>query len=367
MGSTRYIIRNFLRLACVDISNITPIIAFLVEKPGYPSLKVIADCLNDFGIQIMHNSFKEGTLPDGSSFAIAPVNSEDDKYVLIMGTKEDHIIYLDSSGEMKKESKTDFQIKWTGEIYVLRAMDLAIMKGAIEHIREERRREQITGPTIRAIRKHGLSNEPFVYRFCRLFSPYLSYIFIKLRIYPNYITFAWLFPVMGAAWLLSWGRSSVAWWACPALIIFGYTLDCSDGEVARVTRKFSRLGGYLDTIIHWVSGPILVIGLAFGGFYGGYGVNVLVSGFACFFGATFFNYISFQLNAWQGTDNPYAIPDPVLKALYWVSPLDLNLILICVLLNRPLCALYVWEYLSFGLAGWMCIRFLLRERRSIGR
>lgn len=95
---------------------------------------------------------------------------------------------------------------------------------------------------------------------CMLISPIFSKQFLKLNISPNTIT---LFMIIS-------GVIGGILFILPSLIckILGivffflwFVFDCSDGEVARITRNFSKYGKEMDFIAHLICHPLLMIGV----------------------------------------------------------------------------------------------------------
>jgi len=102
--------------------------------------------------------------------------------------------------------------------------------------------------------------------FMRLWTPYLSWIFVKLRVSANAVTLASaIFCVTGAV-LFVFSRPW-AWLVGSALIFVYWTLDHCDGEVARYyqltgRRTGERDGMFYDTLVHGIE-PLLILCLAF--------------------------------------------------------------------------------------------------------
>ncbi|MCY9785674.1 CDP-alcohol phosphatidyltransferase family protein [Nocardiopsis sp. EMB25] len=96
--------------------------------------------------------------------------------------------------------------------------------------------------------------------YMRDVSPYLSTLFVRLRVPPNPITYLMMVFGVLAGVVVAFGGLWSAILA--ALLVQVYLLlDCSDGEVARYTGRTSVAGIYLDRIGHYVSEIALLIGL----------------------------------------------------------------------------------------------------------
>jgi phosphatidylglycerophosphate synthase len=103
--------------------------------------------------------------------------------------------------------------------------------------------------------------------YMRGVSPYITWLSIWIGFAPNHLTFlmvvcgvlagvAVALPLTGIGWLVG---AIVG-----ALLVQAYLLlDCSDGEVARVTGRTSIVGVYLDRIGHYLSEVALLVGLGY--------------------------------------------------------------------------------------------------------
>ncbi|GAA1110053.1 CDP-alcohol phosphatidyltransferase family protein [Nocardiopsis composta] len=96
--------------------------------------------------------------------------------------------------------------------------------------------------------------------YMRDISPYLSALFIRLGVPPNPITYLMMAFGVLAGVVVAFGG---LWSAVAAFLMVQIylLLDCSDGEVARYTKRTSVAGIYLDRIGHYLSEVALLIGL----------------------------------------------------------------------------------------------------------
>ena len=102
---------------------------------------------------------------------------------------------------------------------------------------------------IKELRKASRKNErePMGIRFYRFFSIYLTALFIKLRLSPNFISMLSIGSAIGGAILLMFGSYQFLVIGA-AVMVFSYLLDRSDGELARYTGKLTVYGGYLEIL-----------------------------------------------------------------------------------------------------------------------
>jgi phosphatidylglycerophosphate synthase len=97
--------------------------------------------------------------------------------------------------------------------------------------------------------------------YMRGISPYFSWLFLRLGLSANQLTYLMLLTgvaagVAAAIW------SGLAGAIATAVLVQCYLLlDCSDGEVARFTRQTSVTGVFLDRLGHYFSEVALLIGL----------------------------------------------------------------------------------------------------------
>jgi len=96
--------------------------------------------------------------------------------------------------------------------------------------------------------------------FTRSFSIYLSYFLAKVRTPPNVITIAMgITSLCGAACMVPHNL----WWNIAGAFLgqLWLTLDCTDGEVARLLKRTSVFGKYLDNLTHTIANPAFVLAL----------------------------------------------------------------------------------------------------------
>lgn len=95
---------------------------------------------------------------------------------------------------------------------------------------------------------------------CMPLSPFLSKLFLQKNISPNTITlFMIIAGVMGNLFLMypSWEIKSIG----AFFLYLWFVLDCSDGEVARISKQFSKYGKEMDYMAHLTCHPLLMIAI----------------------------------------------------------------------------------------------------------
>ena len=99
--------------------------------------------------------------------------------------------------------------------------------------------------------------------FLRKFSKILTWVAVKVGATPNQVT---LFSfAIGLYSAYSFSRGTFLSILLGAFLLqLSIIVDCVDGELARYTRKFSKLGAWLDAVTDRVKEYLVFLGLAFG-------------------------------------------------------------------------------------------------------
>jgi len=105
-------------------------------------------------------------------------------------------------------------------------------------------------------------------------------------VHPNVVTFFSLVPALASAYFFWRGDSISLLWAA-LLFWFSWILDCADGKLARLTGKFSKLGGKLDNITDHLRKSLALLALIWGT-YRQFGLTWgIITG-----GGVFFHYLT---------------------------------------------------------------------------
>jgi phosphatidylglycerophosphate synthase len=96
--------------------------------------------------------------------------------------------------------------------------------------------------------------------YMRRFSPWATWVFARLGWSPNAVTLAFIGCGIAAGVVIAFGGLATA--VAGAILIQAYLLfDCSDGELARWSKRTSATGIYLDGIGHYLGESALLVGL----------------------------------------------------------------------------------------------------------
>jgi phosphatidylglycerophosphate synthase len=127
----------------------------------------------------------------------------------------------------------------------------------------------MTQPTLAEVRAKGqppevlarLNDEHWFGRlYMRKLSPYATIVFARLGWSPNAVTVCFMLAGVAAGVLTAVPGLAAA--VGVFLLIQLYLLfDCSDGELARYTGRFSAAGVYLDRMGHYIAEALLLAGL----------------------------------------------------------------------------------------------------------
>jgi len=98
----------------------------------------------------------------------------------------------------------------------------------------------------------------FAYFFGRRLSPFFVNVFLNLKIKPNTVTVYMIIAGIIGAILFAFDN---IWFKFAGYIfmLLWLILDCADGEVARITKVFSKFGKELDYIAHIINHPLFNI------------------------------------------------------------------------------------------------------------
>jgi phosphatidylglycerophosphate synthase len=132
----------------------------------------------------------------------------------------------------------------------------------------ERKRvaSEIAGLNIAALRlkmANRANDGFFSVFFLRKFSKILTWIAVKVGATPNQVTL--LSFAIGLYSAYSFSRGTFLPILLGAILLqVSIIVDCVDGELARYTRKFSKLGAWLDAVTDRVKEYLVFLGLAYG-------------------------------------------------------------------------------------------------------
>jgi len=98
----------------------------------------------------------------------------------------------------------------------------------------------------------------FAYFFGRRLSPFIVNVFLNLKIKPNTVTVYMI--IVGIIGAILFAIDNI-WFKFTGyiFILLWLILDCADGEVARITKVFSKFGKELDYIAHIINHPLFNI------------------------------------------------------------------------------------------------------------
>jgi len=127
-------------------------------------------------------------------------------------------------------------------------------------------KQEINGMNIAALRlkiANRANDGFFSVFFLRKFSKILTWVAVKVGATPNQVTL--LSFAIGLYSAYSFSRGTFLSILLGAVLLqLSIIVDCVDGELARYTRKFSKLGAWLDAVTDRVKEYLVFLGLAYG-------------------------------------------------------------------------------------------------------
>ena len=130
----------------------------------------------------------------------------------------------------------------------------------------ERVKAEIASMNMAAVRLKmaNRANDGFFSVFVlRKFSKLLTWLAVRIKATPNQVTLLSFAIGLYSAYLFS-RATFLATLVAAILLQVSIIVDCVDGELARYTRQFSKLGAWLDAVTDRVKEYIVFLGLAYG-------------------------------------------------------------------------------------------------------
>jgi len=106
----------------------------------------------------------------------------------------------------------------------------------------------------------------WTYRVNYYIAKYFTYIFWKANVTPNIVTILGALVNVIAVSLLIWKVNALnIYWVITIGLIWqiGFSLDCADGSLARLTGKTSRFGAWFDLAIDFINHSLFIFGIFF--------------------------------------------------------------------------------------------------------
>jgi phosphatidylglycerophosphate synthase len=119
--------------------------------------------------------------------------------------------------------------------------------------------------TYQAIRRefqtHSLPEEILVDHYTKAVSPLFTCLLVRWNVIPNSVTVGMIMSgILGAiVFALPWLAYKITGLI---FIHLWFILDCSDGEVARITQRFSAFGTEMDYLAHAINHPLFNLSFA---------------------------------------------------------------------------------------------------------
>ena len=114
--------------------------------------------------------------------------------------------------------------------------------------------------TISEIKKTNLKDTFFGKFFYRKLATYFTYFLVKKNLTRNQVSFlSLIFALIGAAFLATGTYSSMVLGVI--LVQIGMILDYSDGQIARLRKKGTQRGAWLDVLFGMIQNNILILAI----------------------------------------------------------------------------------------------------------
>lgn len=125
--------------------------------------------------------------------------------------------------------------------------------------------------------KFGLRSIPIDAYSCSI-SPFFTKFFLRFNILPNDVTILMIVSGIIGAILFA---VPVVWVKVTGVVFIHlwYILDCSDGEIARIRKIFSKYGKEIDYMAHTINHPLFILSYIITSFYFGVSHIYIVAGY----------------------------------------------------------------------------------------
>ena len=199
---------------------------------------------------------------------------------------------------------------------------------------------------LKQMRKTGQDQvEPRVYVPARLISIYITRLLIGTRVTPNGVTIFWFFCLLGASAAFAVGE--YVYLVAGAVIVFlSYVFDCVDGELARITRRTSKIGIQLEQMVHWTTNGFLLLGITTGLYVTTHNPLIWPLGALTIIGDFTFHFLYIQLYQTADLERDYGFLHTYTRWLYTAMPINTNLMIVGALTNQLRVFLIIWAVLS---------------------
>lgn len=122
--------------------------------------------------------------------------------------------------------------------------------------------EPLTYQTIRReYQSHAMPEPILIDHYTKAVSPVFTRLLLRWGLIPNSVTVGMIFSGILGAVLFAF-----PWLVCKVagllFIHLWFILDCSDGEVARITQRFSTFGTEMDYLAHAINHPLFNLSFA---------------------------------------------------------------------------------------------------------
>lgn len=368
LPSLEYLIStNLSLLSAKDVSIIDEMLLYIETHPAYFTMQSLSDCFTEWQypnkiLRVNEHKFKSLKQP-----FITCVKEGVEKFVTVLKTDHSGITYLDMFGNLFKKTDDAFFRTCNMVILIIEAAKESGTRQVVKAATVAKNNSPRDYPSIIEILKVALyRNEAKTYKLFRAISIFFTYIFVRLHIRPFTITILWLSCILGASFILAMDVSFTNRMIAAGLIFLHYILDCSDGEVARITRIQSKFGNILEQVVHWVCLFSLIVGISMGLYRSTGNPYFLIIGLFCLLSDSLFHFILYFSHNWRNPRRRRSKWQKYFdKFLTLTLPINPNIFFWALLFNFLEIALLGWAILGSILAVVTAITYLSAENKDL--
>ncbi|MBV8253615.1 MAG: CDP-alcohol phosphatidyltransferase family protein [Chitinophaga sp.] len=329
-------IDTYLSLIGMNLQNQQLIsqICYSIRLQGdFVTLNSVSAAFKDWGIPNEIAKFNKETILESHCSTLGMLINPLE-LIIILNLNKTGIIYFSSKGKLNHKKWMHLENRWTGQYLVLDAIP-------ISKIRFNRSSENPPAPLLEQANfetKHiDLISKTFKQRmgiysiFGMLISPVIQFLY-KAGISPNILTLIWIICSFLAAGVVTFQTTVGVRILAIVLILCSYILDCCDGALARLTKKESTFGEYIDRLGHWLVQPIFIVSVVICCTQAEPSINIAWWGLACVVANATFNQLYAEYIVRYSEER-------ATKILWYLYPINPNIFIIGLASNRLYLAL----------------------------
>lgn len=334
-------IDTYFRIICMDFQNeqlIAQIAYSIYLQDEYVTINAVSKALLEWGIPNQIETLevdkilqiKEPTL----SMLVNPL-----ELIIILNIDEKGFVFYSSDGNVKQKLWSNCTNRFTGLTLTIEPVSISKIKLAVNNNVPDflAANKAFLDKCMDIIVKGHKEKTGVLYNALTNLCTPLVLAFYNFKTSPIVITLMWIILNYLAAILILTGPNLWTRLTAAIFILIAYILDCCDGTLARLAKRQSSLGNYLEKVGHLTFRPIIIIAITFGLYNTDHTINIIYWGIICLCSDTIFHPIYEQHKLEQKNDRK-----TIIKIIDLFYPLNPNIFIVGLFANCLFAAIQVW-------------------------